>query len=42
MAINIAKLTTRYPNGYTRDKALVRDKAAERRAMEEVEKEYHG
>lgn len=42
MAINVAKLTTRYPNGYTRDKALVRDKAAERRAMEEVEKEYHG
>lgn len=42
MAINIAKLTTRYPNGYTRDKALVRDKMAERIAMEKVEKEYHG
>jgi NTP pyrophosphatase (non-canonical NTP hydrolase) len=42
MAINIAKLTTRYPEGYTRDKALIRDKVAERKAMEEVEKEYHG
>jgi len=41
MAINIAKLTTRYPDGYTRDKALVRDKVAERKAMEKVEKEYH-
>jgi len=34
MRINIAKLRTRYPNGYTQDKALVRDKKLERRRME--------
>jgi len=40
MAINVAKLTTRYPEGYTQEKALVRDKKAERTSMEIVEKEY--
>ena len=39
MAINVVKLTTRYPEGYTKEKALVRDKQAERIAMEIMEKE---
>lgn len=40
MAINVAKLSTRYPNGYSHDKAIVRDKEAELKAMKNVEKQY--
>jgi len=40
MEINIAKLTSRYPEGYARDKALVRNEDAEKVAMQEVEKKY--
>lgn len=41
MVMNIAKLSIRYPEGYTQEKALSRDKKAEREAMERVEKVYH-
>jgi len=34
--VNVAKLTARYPNGYTDSKALNRDIEDERKAMEEV------
>ena len=42
MAMNIAKLTTRYPEGYTKDKAIFRDKEAERKAMKNIERKYGG
>lgn len=35
--VNIAKLTARYPNGYTDDKALNRSRESEKRAVEGIE-----
>jgi NTP pyrophosphatase (non-canonical NTP hydrolase) len=40
MAINSAKLKTRYPYGFNQNMAIVRNKEAENLAIKNVEKEY--
>ena len=40
LAINLAKLNTRYPNGYNHGDAKVRDKEAEKIAIKKVENKY--